>query len=103
MERNNHGAAVLAYLERERGLRVYEGADGRAGWLTTAVSRGAMLAAFGVLLATRPELVMSARLLEECRSFVLKEGGRTEAAAGAHDDLVMAMAMGQAVRMERSR
>lgn len=98
VERNNHGAAVLAYLERERGLRLYEGADGRAGWLTTSTSRSAMVAELGVLLSTRPELFLSAEMLEECRSFVLKEGGRTEAAAGAHDDMVMAMAMGQTVR-----
>ena len=41
VERNNHGAGVLAYLDSvERYARVYE-QDGVAGWLTTAgASRG---------------------------------------------------------------
>lgn len=88
VERNNHGAAVLAYLER-RGLRVYE-ERGQAGLLTTSVSRAEMIAELGVLLTERPQLFSSARLMEECRSFVLTRSGRAEAAAGAHDDLVFA-------------
>ena len=103
VERNNHGLAVLAFLEGKRGVRLYEGGDGKGGFLTTAQSRAAMLAGLGVLLSTRPELFCSAPLLEECRSFVVKDGGRTEAAAGTHDDLVLAMAMAQQVRREQLR
>jgi hypothetical protein len=44
---------------------------------------------------------MSKRLLAECRTFVRGEYGRTGAASGAHDDLVMSMALAQAVRAER--
>ena len=91
---------MLAFLESEPGLRLYRGPDGQPGFLTTAQSRAAMLARLGVLLSTRGELFLSARLLEECRSFVVKDGGRTEAAAGAHDDLVVAMAIAHAVREE---
>ncbi len=98
VERNNHGAAVLAFLGNERGLRMHVGADGQDGFLTTSQSRPEMLAALGVLLATKPELFLSTRLLEECRSFVVKDGGRTEAVAGSHDDLVLAMAIAHAVR-----
>ena len=98
IERNNHGAGVLAFLEGERGVRVYAGSDGQAGFLTTAQSRAAMLAELAVLVSTRVELFASGRLLEECRTFVMKDGGRTEAAAGSHDDLVMAMAIAHAVR-----
>ncbi len=98
VERNNHGAGVLAFLSNECGLRMYEAGDGQGGFLTTAQSRAEMLAGLGVLLATRAELFCSVRLLEECRTFVMKDGGRTEAAAGSHDDLVMAMAIAQAVR-----
>ena len=100
VERNNHGAAMLAYLEREPGLEVYRGGDGALGWLTTSASRDAMLGALQVLLSNEAHLLRSRRLLEECRSFVDKEG-RMEAAAGAHDDLVLAMAIAQAVRRER--
>ncbi len=103
VERNNHGMAVLAFLESERGVRVYADADGQGGFLTTAQSRAEMLAGLNVVVSTRPELLLSRRLLEECRTFVNKDGGRTEAASGSHDDLVMAMAIGQAVRQEGGR
>ncbi len=42
----------------------------------------------------------SRRLLGECRTFVSMAGGRTGAVSGAHDDCLMAMAVGQAVRAE---
>ena len=100
VERNNHGAGVLAYLDsRERYAGVYE-ADGVPGWLTTAANKPAMVSRLGTLLAETPWLFRSRRLLEECRSFVTLTGGRTGAAPGAHDDCVMAMAVGHAVRAE---
>ena len=99
VERNNHGLAVLAYLNREEAGPIYEH-RGQAGWLTTAVSRPEMLERLGSLLEERAEIFMSAQLLAECRSFVRKSDGRTEAAAGAHDDCVLAMAIAQAVRAE---
>ncbi len=98
VERNNHGAAVLAYLEHEAGFRLYAGRDRMAGWLTDAGSRPRMLSGLAMLLAERPELVRSERFVAECRSFVVDSAGRAAAAVGAHDDLVMSMAMAQAVR-----
>ncbi len=102
VERNNHGAAVLAYLEtRERYARVWSprGARvGEAGWLTTAASKPEMIARLGTMLEQTPERFKSRRLLGECRTFVEGERGRTAASSGAHDDLVMAMAVAQAVR-----
>ena len=100
VERNNHGSAVLAYLQTEQGYaRVYE-QNGQQGWLTTAASKPEVVARMGALLLHSPERFMSRRLLRECRSFVTDGKGRAGATAGAHDDLVMAMAMGQAVRAE---
>ena len=100
VERNNHGAAVLAYLEeREQYRHVYR-QNGEAGWLTTASSKPEMIARMGVLMTESAERFMSRRLLAECRTFVADERGRTAAANGAHDDLVMAMAIAQAVRAE---
>lgn len=100
VERNNHGAAVLAYMEtRERYRNVYR-QGGEAGWLTTGVSKPEMTARMGALLEERPETFQSRRLLGECRTFVGMERGRTGAANGAHDDLVMAMAVAQSVRAE---
>lgn len=105
VERNNHGAAVLAFLEKEMAgsaapLSLYEGADRMPGWLTDSASRPRMLGRLAVLIASHPELMASGRLLGECRSFVTDEHGRAAAAPGAHDDLVMSMAIAQAVRLE---
>ncbi len=100
VERNNHGAGVLAYLDGvERYARVYE-QGGVAGWLTTAGSKPGMVSRMGALLVESPGMFMSKRLLGECRTFVSMAGGRTGAVSGAHDDCLMAMAVGQAVRAE---
>ncbi|MDR3736009.1 MAG: terminase [Acidobacteriaceae bacterium] len=100
VERNNHGAGVIAYLDGVEHYRNLYEQGGQAGWLTTAVTRPAMLAEFGALLVERPELFQSRRLLAECRTFVRMKSGRAEAASGEHDDCVMAMAMAHAVRTE---
>ncbi|QNI36817.1 phage terminase large subunit family protein [Edaphobacter albus] len=103
VERNNHGAAVLAYLSTvEHYANVYE-MDGVAGWLTTAGNKPNMIAQLGSLLVDSPWRFMSRRLLEECRTFVRMANGRTGAANGAHDDCVMAMAIAQSVRAEMLR
>jgi hypothetical protein len=100
VERNNHGAGVLAYLDSvERYARVYEQA-GVAGWLTTAGSKPGMVSRMAALLVESPWMFLSSRLLAECRTFVAMAGGRTGAANGTHDDCLMAMAIGQAVRAE---
>lgn len=100
VERNNHGAGVIAYLDGvEKYRNLYEQGE-QTGWLTTAVTRPAMLAQLGALLVERPEIFQSRRLLAECRTFVRTRSGRAEAASGEHDDCVMAMAIAQAVRVE---
>ena len=100
VERNNHGSGVLALLEQSLGYRRVYRQGGQAGWLTTTVSRPSALGRLDALLVERPELVMGRRLLGECRSFVRKADGRTEAQAGTHDDRVMAMAIGLSARAE---
>jgi hypothetical protein len=101
VERNNHGSGVLAYMDSvERYQHVYE-QSGVAGWLTTAGSKPSMVSRMGALLVESPGLFQSRRLLEECRTFVSHPGGKSGAARGAHDDCLMAMALGQAVRAER--
>ena len=100
VERNNHGAAVLAYLDSaERYANVY-GVDGVPGWLTTAGNKAGMVSRLGAMLVESPQLFWSRRLLGECRTFVSMQGGKTGAANGAHDDCVMSMAIAQAVRAE---
>jgi hypothetical protein len=101
VERNNHGAAVLAYLETaERYGNVWRTRSGEEGWLTTAASKPGMIARLGTVLEETPERLRSRRLLGECRTFVSGERGRMNAASGAHDDLVMSMALALRVREE---
>jgi hypothetical protein len=91
---------VLAYIETREGYRRLYKLHGEPGWLTSAASKPEIVARMGVLLSETPERFMSRRLLAECRTFVADERGRAAAAAGSHDDLVMAMAIAQAVRAE---
>jgi hypothetical protein len=100
VERNNHGSGVLAYLESPCGCeRVYK-QGGQPGWLTTWLSRPAALGRLGAALVDEPQRFQSRRLLAECRSFVRLPNGSAAARAGAHDDRVMAMAIGLAAREE---
>jgi hypothetical protein len=100
VERNNHGAGVLAYLTGVvQYARLYE-QDGQPGWLTTALSRPRAVGQVERLLGEGAESVMSARLLREMKTFVRDARGRTGAAQGQHDDLVMAMGIALAVRAD---
>lgn len=98
VERNSIGAGVLALLEeRSKYPRIYQ-QGGQAGWLTTVLSKPAALGRLNAALVQEPERFLSRRLLAECRTFVRQPDGSAGAAAGAHDDLVMAMAMALEVR-----
>jgi hypothetical protein len=100
VERNNHGHAVLASLLLHEGYPNVYYQGNQAGWLTSAASRPRMLENFAATLTNAPFLFSSTRLLEECRTFVRHPDGSASAANGTHDDLVMAMAVAQAVRAE---
>jgi hypothetical protein len=103
VERNNHGSGVLALAESVcRYPRIFAAA-GQPGWLTTSVSRPAMLGRLDAALIERPDCFMSRRLLAECRSFVRMADGRSGARAGTHDDRVMAMAIALSARSEGRR
>ncbi len=100
VERNNHGSGVLAHLESSCGYGRLYAQGGQTGWLTTSMSRPAVLGKLDAALVEEPRRFKSKRLLGECRSFVRLADGKTGARAGAHDDRVMAMAIGLAVRDE---
>jgi hypothetical protein len=57
-----------------------------------------MLANMAAVLACEPGLFRSPRLLQEFRTFVRYPDGDSGAAAGAHDDCIMAMAVALEVR-----
>jgi hypothetical protein len=100
VERNNHGTGVLALAETScKYPRIYR-QGGQPGWLTTSLSRPAVLGQLGAGLVEGPERFQSRRLLGECRSFVRMANGSTGARAGTHDDRVMAMAIGLGARRE---
>ncbi len=100
VERNNHGHGVLAHLQKAEPYEHVYSSKGMPGWLTTAISKPLIVSDLNALLVERPGLFRSKRLLEECRTFVTHDNGRTGAANGAHDDCVMAFAIAQAVRKE---
>ncbi|HTX74663.1 MAG TPA: hypothetical protein VMD29_00565 [Terracidiphilus sp.] len=98
VERNSIGAGPLAMLEEVcRYPRIYR-QSGQAGWYTSVLSRPAAITRLSAALIQEPGRFMSRRLLAECRTFVRHADGNAGAASGAHDDLVMAMAMAHAVR-----
>ena len=103
VERNNHGAAVLEYLlSAEPYDNLYRQKE-QPGWLTTSSSRTRMLTHFIAVMEDEPNLFSSERLLRECRTFVRREDGAPGAAAGAHDDCIMATAIALAVRQESGK
>lgn len=95
VERNNHGHAVLQGLIREQRYgHIYVGPDKRPGWLTNEVTRAAALAAMQAAIADKHWSSPEAETVEELLRFVVLTNGRAEAAPGAHDDLVIAHAVG---------
>ena len=99
VERNNHGYGVLAHLKDLQYENIFE-QGGQEGWLTSVVTRPAMIENLAAVLMAQPELFHSPRLLGELRTFVRHADGHGAAAEGAHDDCVMAMAIALAVRRE---
>lgn len=97
VERNNHGYGVLANLRNMKYPNVFQ-QNKEDGWVTSAVSRPAMIENLAAALAEKPGLFQSSRLLNECRTFVRGANGIAGGAPGAHDDCVMAMAIAWAVR-----
>jgi hypothetical protein len=100
VERNNHGTGVLALAETVCGYAKVYRQNGQPGWLTTSISRPAVLGRLGAALVEGPQRFMSRKLLIECRTFVRLRNGNTGARSGTHDDRVMAMAIGLAARDE---
>lgn len=99
VERNNHGFGVLAHLKNQRYENLFV-QGGQEGWLTSVVTRPAMIENLAAALIEEPTMFRSPRLLGELKTFVRHPDGHGAAAEGAHDDCVMAMAIALAVRRE---
>jgi hypothetical protein len=97
VERNNHGHGVLANLRAAGYTKLFRD-GGQDGWLTSAVTRPAMIENLAAILSVKPTLFQSTRLLTECRTFIRRRDGGSGGGAGSHDDCVMAMAIALAGR-----
>jgi hypothetical protein len=74
--------------------------DYAPGYSVTSVNRLPMLAKLEKYVRMNDVIVRSPRLLDEFKTFVIKEGGRPEALRGYNDDAIMALAGAIWVREE---
>ena len=91
VERNNHGHAVLLELGASHlnYPNLFYDRDGRAGWLTSSVTRPIMLNGFKDLLENTPQCLYDKQTLNECLTFI-NNNGKIEAIQGENDDLIIA-------------
>src|SRR5690242_5457043 len=80
VERNSHGHGVLANLRAAGYQKVYR-EGGQDGWLTSAVTKPAMIENLAAILALRPQLFQSTRLMAECRTFIRRQNGSSGGAS----------------------
>lgn len=100
VERNNHGHTVLDRLKDiYRNIFCMVHLDERTqrktkkmGWLTTGISRDAMLDDLDEGLSDGTVIVRSARLKSELQTFITDETGKRQAKVGKKDDRVIALA-----------
>lgn len=98
VERNNHGHSVLQQICKGRLYpNVYRGADGKVGWNSTEISRATALDNLHKLHRLGQWTPPDARILAEMATFVVKPSGKPEHVSGAHDDLILASAIGHDV------
>ena len=72
------------------------------GFKTTSVTRPVIIANLVRITRETPELLNDSETLTEMLTFVRNASGRAEAKAGAHDDLVMALAIAYRIREQQS-
>jgi hypothetical protein len=95
VERNNHGHAVILWLEDNSHLAVLPGWDGRPGWHST--SRGKVLLYAAVADAFRDEDTIL-RSFATYTQLMAIEGSSLRAPEGEHDDRADAFALAQVGR-----
>ena len=93
VERNNHGHAVLALLEPTY-VDLYEGDDGKLGFLQTLISRKAIMHNLLNMLRHKKITLNDPVLAKELASLHTNPTNRKiEAHEGEHDDMVLALAL----------
>jgi hypothetical protein len=108
-EANNHGQAVIALLLGWRYPNLYHHravdkrtnkAERKPGWSTTAQSRVTLVHALEKMISEGSIGIRNKAAIGQMHRFVYREtarGGRFEADAGAHDDLVIAHGIAAAI------
>lgn len=72
------------------------------GFRTDRLTRPSAIGQLVAIMREHPEYVHDADTLEEMMSFIRNDAGKAEAAQGAHDDCVMALAIAYYCRMQQS-
>ena len=88
---------------REREDSITGGRALSYGFKTTSVTRPVIIANLVRITRENPELLNDTDTLTEMLTFVRNSSGRAEAKAGAHDDLVMALAIAYRIREQQSQ
>tara|TARA_R110002126_G_scaffold153653_1_gene300780 strand:- start:213 stop:623 length:411 start_codon:yes stop_codon:yes gene_type:complete len=95
VERNNHGNAVLAYLEMARYSNIAKGADGKLGWHTNVKTKPQMFEDLKYLLDQGALPFVDQITYSELRSYIVNARGNIEFPQNVegHGDLVIALAL----------
>ncbi len=93
VERNNHGHAVLLWLEDTLfHPSLYKHTDDKLGWHTNAITRPIMMNGFTNAVENKAVVINDKGILSECLTLV-DSNGKIEADTGKKDDHVMATAI----------
>ena len=113
VESNSMGIATLQQLERMKYVNLYRqtkianisNEDGeRLGFRTTLQSKATVIGNLKASIEDEDIWIPSKTIIQELKDYVSTETGRTEAAPGCTDDLVMALAIGlEVLRTHRDR
>ena len=96
VESNSMGIATLQQLENMRYVKL--------GFRTTLQSKATVIGNLKSSIDDEDIWIPSAAIIQELKDYISTDTGRTEAAPGCHDDLVMALAIGlEVLRTHKDR
>jgi hypothetical protein len=101
-ERNSMGVATIARLQQMKHQNLYRpvkmanvqaSESEEIGFRTTHTSKPAIIGNLKRAIEANEIWIPSTIMISELRSYIMKDNGGTEAAAGSHDDTVIALAI----------
>ena len=96
IERNNHGHAILAYLQSSRYTNILNGPDGKPGWNTNVKTKAQMFEDMKYVLESGALPYCDQITYSELRSFVVNARGNIEFPknmSDSHGDNVIALCL----------